>query len=196
MASLKLVREIDVANPTPTPGEHCGRCNARLTCKVSAYLPEQIARIAPKPEALMPLLSNRMLQNIVKFGKIAKKVSKAAEAELHERIEKTETPDYFDFYLRSTGEQSEFGNLQAVFSELKDMCSVPDDGKEFETFLEQYQGCMKLSIVDLTDMIRDRLTLPKDEARDLIEKRLKHRGLLKLVPKERALTAKSKFKIE
>jgi hypothetical protein len=199
MASLKLVREIDVPNPTPTPGEHCGRCNARLTCKASAYLPGQVARIAPKPEALMPLLSDRMVQEIVRYGKIAKKVTEAAEGELKKRIEHAEDPEVFDFYLKNSGEQPHFNSLQAVFSELKDMCAVPDEGKEFDEFLSGYQECLSLSLPKLAKFVYSSLDgsgLPKEEVRETLERRLTQLGLLKLVPKERALTSKSKFKIE
>jgi CRISPR/Cas system-associated exonuclease Cas4 (RecB family) len=197
VASLQLIAGIDVEEPVPTPGEHCGRCAARLYCKAALALPELTANLTEgsRLAGLMQTLPDRMLERVYRFGKAADKIKEAAKKELKVRVDK-EPEKFPDWKLVSTGHVSELGDLQEIFSHVREMVGIPEEGPEFDSFLAAFRSCMTLSLPELGKVVAQLTAMSQDGARKALDKYLMLRGLLTEKPKERALEEKTDPELE
>jgi hypothetical protein len=176
----ELLQAIHDPNAVATPGPQCAHCSARIICKAALAMPETLTRVARTPRDLVPHLADGLLEDLYAYGKQAESITKVLKDELKGRLK--ERPDDFgQFHLKPTGDVTNFGDLQKVFAELKDMCGISPD---------EFRSTMSASLPKIVKIVAEKTELPEDEARESVIRRLTLLGLLKQTPKDLAIEVK------
>jgi hypothetical protein len=195
IASLQLIGKVDAENPIPIAGPHCARCNAQFWCPAALLMTQASALVTQKPKVVVPTLPDRVLERVYRYGHAAEKITKEAKSEMKNRV--GDRPDDFpDWKLQTTGDEYKIGNLQQIFSELRQLFAIPEEGPAFDTFLSIFQSAMSLSLPALSKAIAKGIGSTESAMREAIEKRLVPLGLLVFIPKEKSLKEVNKWEIE
>jgi hypothetical protein len=176
----ELLQAIHDPNAVATPGPHCARCNARIICKAALSQPEALTHLSRSPKDLVPHIADGLLEDLYAYGKQAESITKVIKDELKGRL-KERPEDFSQFHLRPTGETTTFGDLQKVYSELKEMCGMTGD---------EFRSAMSASLPKIVKIVQAKTELPEDEARESVIRRLTLLGLLKQTPKDLAIEVK------
>lgn len=176
----ELLQAIHDPNAVATPGPQCARCNARIICRAALSQPEALTRLTANPRDLVPHLADGLLEDLYAYGKQAESITKVLKDELNSRLK--ERPDDFgQFYLRSTGEKMQFGDLQKVYAELKEMVGLTGD---------EFRSACSVSLPKIVKLVQSKSDLTEEAAREAVMRRLTLLGLLKQTPKELAIETK------
>jgi hypothetical protein len=179
-ATHELLQSIHDPGAVASPGPQCQYCRAKLICKAALSQPEALTRLSRSPRDLVPHIADGLLEDLYAYGKQAESITKVLKDELKGRLK--ERPDDFgQFYLRPTGEITQFGDLQKVFAELKEMCGMTGD---------EFRSAMSASLPKLVKIVAEKTELPEDEARESVIRRLTLLGLLTQKPKDLSIERK------